>query len=115
MPLLPLGRALYTSFAIGCTGIFSSSLALGKSWTWQQRAYCVSDEVQRAQWAAAQRASPTVFSRILDRTIPADIIYEDDECLAFRDIAPQAPVHFLVIPKIPIPRISQVTVGDEKV
>jgi histidine triad (HIT) family protein len=41
----------------------------------------------------------TIFKRIIDREIPADIIYEDDQCLAFRDIKPQAPTHVLVIPK----------------
>ncbi len=41
----------------------------------------------------------TIFQRIIDREIPADIVYEDEKCLAFRDIAPQAPVHVLVIPK----------------
>ncbi|NKB65469.1 MAG: HIT domain-containing protein [Candidatus Latescibacteria bacterium] len=44
----------------------------------------------------------TLFSRIIRREIPADIVYEDDLCLAFRDIAPQAPVHILVIPKEPL-------------
>jgi histidine triad (HIT) family protein len=43
--------------------------------------------------------SETIFSRIIKREIPADIVYEDDEILAFRDINPQAPVHVLVIPK----------------
>ena len=42
----------------------------------------------------------TIFSKIINKEIPADIIYEDDFCLAFKDIAPQAPIHFLVIPKI---------------
>ena len=41
----------------------------------------------------------TIFKKIIDREIPADIVYEDDLCLAFRDVAPQAPVHVLVIPK----------------
>jgi histidine triad (HIT) family protein len=41
----------------------------------------------------------TLFKRIIDREIPADIVYEDDRCLAFRDISPQAPTHVLVIPK----------------
>jgi histidine triad (HIT) family protein len=41
----------------------------------------------------------TIFKRIIDREIPADIIYEDDQCLAFRDVSPQAPTHVLVIPK----------------
>jgi histidine triad (HIT) family protein len=43
--------------------------------------------------------SETIFSKIIKREIPADIVYEDDEILAFRDINPQAPVHVLVIPK----------------
>ena len=43
--------------------------------------------------------SDTLFSKIIAREIPADIVYEDDECLAFKDIHPQAPVHILVIPK----------------
>jgi histidine triad (HIT) family protein len=41
----------------------------------------------------------TIFKRIIDREIPADIVYEDDRCLAFRDVSPQAPTHVLVIPK----------------
>ena len=44
----------------------------------------------------------TIFSKIIRRELPADIVYEDDEILAFRDISPQAPVHILVIPKIEI-------------
>ena len=43
--------------------------------------------------------APTFFDKLVSKEIPADIIYEDDLCMAFRDIAPQAPVHFLVIPK----------------
>ena len=49
--------------------------------------------------------SETIFSKIIKREIPADIVYEDDLCLAFRDVNPQAPVHILVIPKKPIARI----------
>ena len=45
--------------------------------------------------------SETIFSKIIDREIPADIIYEDDLCLAFKDVNPQAPTHVLVIPKAP--------------
>lgn len=48
----------------------------------------------------------TIFEKIRDREIPATILHEDDRCLAFRDIAPEAPVHFLVVPKIVIPRIA---------
>uniref|UniRef100_A0A3Q1MXK6 Histidine triad nucleotide binding protein 2 n=1 Tax=Bos taurus TaxID=9913 RepID=A0A3Q1MXK6_BOVIN len=72
------------------------------------------DEVAKAQQAAPGGAAPTIFSRILDRSLPADILYEDQQCLAFRDVAPQAPVHFLVIPKKPIPRISQAEEEDQQ-
>eukprot|EP00072_Mus_musculus_P074106 XP_017175869.1 PREDICTED: histidine triad nucleotide-binding protein 2, mitochondrial isoform X1 [Mus musculus] len=71
-------------------------------------------EVAKAQKAAPGGASPTIFSRILDRSLPADILYEDQQCLVFRDVAPQAPVHFLVIPRKPIPRISQAEEDDQQ-
>ncbi len=48
----------------------------------------------------------TIFSKIIKREIPADIVYEDDQCLAFRDVNPQAPVHILIIPKVAIPRLA---------
>jgi histidine triad (HIT) family protein len=54
----------------------------------------------------------TLFSKIIDREIPADIVYEDDLCLAFRDINPQAPVHILIIPKQPIPMLTDATEDD---
>lgn len=49
----------------------------------------------------------TIFERIIAREIPADILYEDEQCIAFRDISPQAPKHFLVVPKTVIPRIGE--------
>jgi histidine triad (HIT) family protein len=55
--------------------------------------------------------SKTLFEKICDREIPADIVYEDELCVGFRDIAPQAPVHLLVVPRKPIPRIAEA--GDE--
>lgn len=58
--------------------------------------------------------SPTLFEKIISREIPADIVYEDDLCFCFRDIAPQAPVHLLLIPKKPVPRIALATIEDEK-
>jgi histidine triad (HIT) family protein len=48
----------------------------------------------------------TIFSKIIRRDIPADIVYEDNLAIAFRDVNPQAPIHILVIPKEPIPRLS---------
>ncbi|MDF1628869.1 MAG: histidine triad nucleotide-binding protein [Alcanivoracaceae bacterium] len=55
----------------------------------------------------------TLFSKIIKREIPADIIYEDDDALAFRDINAQAPVHFLVIPKKPIAKLSDASAEDQ--
>lgn len=51
----------------------------------------------------------TIFKRIIDREIPANIVYEDELCLAFHDVQPQAPVHVLVIPKQEIPSAAQLT------
>ena len=58
-------------------------------------------------------SDPTIFSKIIDKEIPADIVYEDDLCLAFKDIMPCAPVHLLVIPKKPIPRLCDATEEDK--
>ena len=55
----------------------------------------------------------TIFQKIIDREIPADIVYETDSVLAFRDINPQAPVHVLVIPKRPISGVAQMGPSDE--
>lgn len=55
----------------------------------------------------------TIFSKIIRREIPATIVYEDDLCLAFNDINPQAPIHVLVIPKKPIPQLSEAEVEDQ--
>ncbi|MEI6238945.1 MAG: histidine triad nucleotide-binding protein [Planctomycetia bacterium] len=55
----------------------------------------------------------TIFSKIIDRKIPARIEHEDDRCLAFHDVAPQAPTHVLVIPKKPIPSLADLEPGDE--
>ena len=57
----------------------------------------------------------TLFEKIRDREIPADIVHEDDHSLAFRDISPQAPVHILVVPKNVIPRIAAASGDDAEV
>jgi histidine triad (HIT) family protein len=59
-------------------------------------------------------ADKTIFKRILDREIPADIVYEDDLCLAFRDVAPKAPTHVLLIPKKEIPAVNDLTAEDQQ-
>lgn len=54
----------------------------------------------------------SIFQRIIDKEIPAKIVYEDDLCLAFHDVAPQAPTHILVIPKQPIVSIATIEDAD---
>src|SRR5262245_36961055 len=55
----------------------------------------------------------TIFEKIIAKEIPARIVHEDDRVLAFHDINPQAPVHVLIVPKKPIPRIAVATDNDE--
>ena len=57
-------------------------------------------------------ADKTLFERIMDREIPATIIHEDDQCIVFRDINPQAPTHVLVVPRKPIPTMDDVSEDD---
>jgi len=57
----------------------------------------------------------TIFAKIIRREVPARIEHEDDVCLAFHDVAPQAPVHVLVIPKRPIESLAEVTDDDAAV
>jgi len=57
----------------------------------------------------------TLFQKIIDREIPAKIEYEDERCIAIHDIQPQAPVHLLIIPKKPIPRLAEAVPEDEAV
>jgi histidine triad (HIT) family protein len=56
----------------------------------------------------------TIFGKIIRKEIPANIVYEDDLCLAFTDVNPQAPTHILVIPKQPIPKLSDATAADKE-
>ena len=56
--------------------------------------------------------SSTLFEKICAGEIPADIVYQDDQCACFRDIGPQAPTHLLLVPRKPIPRLSLADEGD---
>jgi len=58
--------------------------------------------------------SDTIFSKIINREIPANIVYEDDHCLAFKDINPQAPMHILIIPKNPIATLADAEVSHQQ-
>lgn len=60
-----------------------------------------------------ENMSETIFSKIIRREIPTDIVYEDDLTLAFKDISPKAPVHILVIPKKPIPQLAAAESEDQ--
>lgn len=64
---------------------------------------------------AENKSAETIFDKIIRKEIPAKIIYEDDICLAFNDINPQAPVHFLLIPKIRIDSLSESKETDAQV
>jgi len=56
--------------------------------------------------------SDTIFGRIAAGEIPADIVYQDDDLVAFRDLSPQAPTHILIIPRKPIPTLNQLEASD---
>ena len=56
----------------------------------------------------------TIFGKIIRKEIPADIVHEDELCLGFRDITPQAPTHILVIPKKPIPTLADAGTEDKE-
>lgn len=74
------------------------------------------DEVERAKEAATQpQPATTIFGKIIDGSIPAKIIYRDEMCLAFHDVSPQAPVHFLVIPIKPISMLEKAEAEDQQV
>ncbi|KAH1169161.1 histidine triad nucleotide-binding protein 1 [Mauremys mutica] len=71
----------------------------------------MADEIRKAQ--AARPGGETIFGKIIRKEIPAKIIFEDEQCLAFHDISPQAPTHFLVVPKKPIVQLSEAEDSDE--
>jgi len=58
-------------------------------------------------------APKTLFQKIADKEIPAKLIHEDALCVAFHDIAPQAPTHVLIVPRKPIPRVAEATAEDQ--
>ncbi len=58
-------------------------------------------------------AEKSIFQKIADREIPGEIIYEDDQCLCFRDINPQAPVHLLLVPRKPVVRLAEADPADQ--
>lgn len=59
--------------------------------------------------------SKTIFAKIIDREVPAKIVYEDDLCLAFHDTAPRAPMHILIVPKRTIAKLTDTTAEDRDI
>ena len=59
--------------------------------------------------------SKTLFEKIIASEIPGTVVYEDDQVVAFQDIRPQAPVHVLIVPRTPIPRIAEAKPEDQQV
>jgi len=57
----------------------------------------------------------SLFTKIINREIPADIVYEDEEIIAFNDINPQAPVHVLIVPKKEIATLNDLELGDQEI
>ncbi|XP_020777088.1 histidine triad nucleotide-binding protein 1 [Boleophthalmus pectinirostris] len=70
----------------------------------------MADEITKAQ--TAKPSGDTIFGKIIRKEIPATFLYEDDQCVAFNDVAPQAPVHILVVPKKPIVQLSKAEESD---
>ncbi len=56
----------------------------------------------------------TIFKKIIDKEIPADIVHEDEQCIAFRDIDPKAPTHIILIPKKEIPSMAEIDQNDKE-
>jgi len=108
-------RMRFGPIRVGATRVLSQSRLLSFS-----RIVPMSNEVDLAKLAAeAQQrrkdVDATIFDKIIAKEIPAEILFEDDACLAFRDINAQAPVHFLVIPKARIPMLEKATDDDSQI
>ena len=105
-----LGGVIGSSVGIAMLGTaFSGVLPFGIAGAWLTDRFC-------RKWTGAKEKAPekTLFEKIIDREIDADIVYEDDLCIAFNDIAPQAPVHVLVVPKKTIPKVADATEKDRE-
>ncbi|KAF6721442.1 Histidine triad nucleotide-binding protein 1 [Oryzias melastigma] len=70
----------------------------------------MADETEKAQ--TARPGGDTIFGKIVRKEIPVNLLYEDDQCVAFPDISPQAPTHILVVPKKPIVQLSAAEEDD---
>ncbi|KAI8752916.1 histidine triad nucleotide-binding protein 1 isoform X1 [Biomphalaria glabrata] len=107
------GQGLHTPLKyLAAVGLAAQFIHVAKSDLHTSSSCFFSDEVTKAK-SSKPSDTPTIFSKIINKTLPAKILYEDDKCLAFSDVNPQAPTHFLVIPKKVIPTLSQATDNDQ--
>jgi len=98
---------MFLSFVINSSRrVIARSSTSGTAWTRK-----MATEVEKAQTAAP--GGDTIFGKILRKEIPCTFIYEDDKCVAFNDLNPQAPKHFLVIPRKTISQLSKSEEADE--
>lgn len=95
--------------------LFSSILNVFRIRNISQSAFLCCNESEKAQQAINQKGKSTIFDKIINKEIDVDLLFEDDNCLAFNDISPQAPIHFLVIPKKRIDMIENTTPADHQV
>ncbi|XP_012261768.1 adenosine 5'-monophosphoramidase HINT1 [Athalia rosae] len=91
-------KVLAKSYSLSGTSNFKSAVAVSS-------VRKMASEVEKARTAVP--GGDTIFGKILRKEIPCKFIYEDDQCVAFHDVNPQAPIHFLVIPREPIVQLSQ--------
>jgi histidine triad (HIT) family protein len=68
--------------------------------------------IEKTHDRSAEESKMTIFTKIINREIPAQIVFEDEKCLAFKDVNPQAPVHVLLIPKKEIPTLNDLSAID---
>ncbi|XP_027066914.1 14 kDa zinc-binding protein-like isoform X1 [Coffea arabica] len=94
----------------------SSRLLVLQSHLSTQKPTMASEKEAALAAAALPADSPTIFDKIINKEIPANVVYEDDKVLAFRDINPQAPIHILLIPKVKdgLSGVSKVPEAEER-
>lgn len=109
MMLFQFVRSLNSKYSILFKNLPSYSVLLDKACSKK-----FSDEVEKAKRARISSNNVTIFDKIINKEIPADVIYEDELCLAFNDVNPQAPTHYLVIPKRKIAMLEKSEESDKQ-
>ncbi|ODM97080.1 Histidine triad nucleotide-binding protein 1 [Orchesella cincta] len=111
--LFACGKPLLSKPTFYSANSVKLTTVVGNRWLSTTNCRAMASEVEKAQAAkGGEYTEETIFSKIVDKKIPAKIIFEDDLSLAFHDVSPQAPTHFLVIPKKRISMLSKATDDD---